>query len=99
MAKIKYYFNDIQLDKAWMVSKERFLDLGGVVSKHNYVSQTQNMIGYYLDDLANTVTVPVTRMVEYKSNPSKHVCGPKCRSAKGHQCECECGGQYHGINA
>lgn len=26
-----------------------------------------------------------------------HPCGPKCESAKGHSCHCECRGQKHGV--
>lgn len=39
-----------------------------------------------------------TRMIEYKRNPSKHVCDARCLHAKGRtmQCECSCGGKNHG---
>lgn len=37
-----------------------------------------------------------TRMIEYKSQPSLHKCDGRCLSAKGHKCECECGGKNHG---
>lgn len=36
------------------------------------------------------------RLVFRKANPSNHRCGAKCRHAKGGQCECECGGKFHG---
>lgn len=36
------------------------------------------------------------RLIFRKSSPSNHKCGAKCRHAKGGQCECECGGKYHG---
>lgn len=36
------------------------------------------------------------RLIFRKAAPSNHKCGAKCRSAKGSQCECECGGKYHG---
>lgn len=39
---------------------------------------------------------PVTRMILRKSNPSNHKCDARCRNAKGHSCECSCGGKYHG---
>jgi len=41
---------------------------------------------------------PVTRMVTYKSNPSKHVCDARCVNARGRtmNCECSCGGKNHG---
>lgn len=40
---------------------------------------------------------PVTRKIEYKAQPSRHVCNAKCRhgSARG-ICECSCGGKNHG---
>jgi hypothetical protein len=41
----------------------------------------------------------VERTIQRKANPSNHKCSDRCRSAKGHQCECECGGKYHGHNA
>lgn len=40
--------------------------------------------------------LPVTRCIHYSDKPSLHKCGGKCRSAKGHDCECSCGGQFHG---
>lgn len=43
--------------------------------------------------------VPVTRRICYKTNGTKHECGPRCRGAKGHNCECSCGGQFHGVDA
>lgn len=39
---------------------------------------------------------PVTRVIMRKSNPSNHKCDARCRNAKGHSCECACGGKYHG---
>jgi hypothetical protein len=42
---------------------------------------------------------PVTRMVCFKENGSRHKCGARCQAAKGHDCECECGGLMHGIAA
>jgi hypothetical protein len=42
--------------------------------------------------------LPVTRAIEYKSNPSKHVCDDRCLNATGKvmKCECACGGKNHG---
>ena len=42
--------------------------------------------------------MPLTRIVDYKTNGSKHECGAKCRNAKGPNCECSCKGEYHGID-
>jgi hypothetical protein len=45
--------------------------------------------------------VPVERSIEYKSNPSKHVCDARCYNATGRimKCECSCGGKNHGKGA
>ena len=42
--------------------------------------------------------LPVTRQIEYKSHPSKHVCDARCMHATGKvmKCECSCGGKNHG---
>lgn len=40
--------------------------------------------------------VPVTRVIFRKANPSNHKCDARCRHAKGNNCECSCGGKYHG---
>ena len=43
--------------------------------------------------------LPVTRVIDFKKNPSLHKCDARCRTAKGHNCECSCGGQFHGSGA
>lgn len=40
--------------------------------------------------------MPVTRMIDFKKNPSLHKCDARCRHAKGTSCECSCGGKFHG---
>lgn len=39
---------------------------------------------------------PVTRIIYRKANPSLHKCDARCRHAKGRNCECSCGGKFHG---
>lgn len=41
---------------------------------------------------------PATRVVNYKSNPSRHECDARCMNASGKtmNCECACGGKNHG---
>lgn len=41
----------------------------------------------------------IARVIQFKSHPSRHACDARCQSAKGHQCECSCGGANHGIAA
>lgn len=43
--------------------------------------------------------VPATRRIFFKKNPSLHKCDARCQNAKGHDCECSCGGANHGKNA
>ena len=42
--------------------------------------------------------IPVTRIIYYDTRPSLHKCDARCMGAKGHNCECSCGGKNHGIN-
>jgi hypothetical protein len=37
-----------------------------------------------------------TRAIERKRNPSMHRCDARCMNARGHLCECSCGGKNHG---
>lgn len=42
--------------------------------------------------------IPVERIINYKSNPSRHECDARCMGATGKtmNCECRCGGKNHG---
>lgn len=42
---------------------------------------------------------PVVRVIDYKVNGSKHKCDARCLNAKGHNCECSCGGKNHGAGS
>jgi hypothetical protein len=56
-------------------------------------------IGYPVDGQGYNPREPlaVTRMIEYKANPSKHICNAKCLGGKATGvCECQCGGKNHG---
>lgn len=97
MAKITYYSGNIQLKNIQSIENAKFLQIGGIKSPHNRFDSFQRLAGHPVS--GPDAILPVTRRIEYKSNPSKHKCGPRCRSAKGHQCECECGGEFHGINS
>ena len=47
---------------------------------------------------SNGVLLTATRYIEYKRNPSKHICDSRCLNATGKvmKCECSCGGKNHG---
>jgi hypothetical protein len=51
-------------------------------------------VGYR--DNSTKQPVPTFRAIEFKSNPSLHKCDARCQHAKGHSCECSCGGKNHG---
>jgi orotidine-5'-phosphate decarboxylase len=44
----------------------------------------------------NGQLLPISRAIEFKKNPSFHKCDDRCLHAKGHKCECACGGKNHG---
>lgn len=39
----------------------------------------------------------VARTVNYNPDGSRHKCNSSCQHATGKQCECSCGGRFHGI--
>lgn len=40
--------------------------------------------------------VEADRLIYRPTAPSNHKCGPRCRAAKGRDCQCSCGGLHHG---
>lgn len=42
------------------------------------------------------LTHAADRIIDRGLAPSGHACDARCRFAKGHQCECACGGRWHG---
>jgi hypothetical protein len=85
MANIKYFNGDRELFGV----HERNGNLIGYVSKSDlFFVDGQGWQGYST----------VERCIEYKSNPSKHVCDARCMFATGRnmKCECSCGGKNHG---
>lgn len=53
----------------------------------------------WVGETADREIMPVTRVVYFKRNPSLHKCDARCQHAKGHDCECSCGGENHGKGA
>lgn len=54
--------------------------------------------GHFSGLTPDSTRVQAARMVEYRSNPSKHACDARCLNATGlvMKCECSCGGKNHG---
>jgi hypothetical protein len=56
------------------------------------------MVGFPAGRAHASQALPVTRSIQYKSNPSLHVCNAKCVGGKVNGvCECRCGGKNHGV--
>lgn len=55
-------------------------------------------VSHFIGVAPNGQKLTAQRMVEYKSNPSRHQCDSRCTHAKGRtmKCECSCGGKNHG---
>jgi len=92
--KVIYFYGVTELANVHTVKLDEFERLNGRPSKHNWAGRNYRLAGY-----VGGIKRPVTRRIEYKANPSKHACDNRCMSAKGHVCECSCGGKNHGINA
>lgn len=73
------------------------VQLGGVVHIGQY-ARAKDFSGRC--PLCNQMHVG-ERKIEYKSNPSKHICDARCMNATGKimRCECACGGANHGRGA
>lgn len=85
MAKIKYFNGENELSGVYHDNGKFF----GYVSKEDLVFVAgKGWTGY----------VQATRVIEYKSNPSRHECDARCLNATGRvmKCECSCGGKNHG---
>jgi len=94
MSKVLYFSADIEVTGVHGLDNSRFAAIGGVKSKHNRYDSFSRLVGHPVS--GPDAILPVTRTIYYKSNPSLHKCDSRCRNAKGHNCECSCGGQFHG---
>lgn len=95
MATFKY-FSDIdgeaiELSSPWNMSNKEFAaKFPGV--KGLKADGYSMWVGYRGNEV-----LPLTRRIEYKRNPSLHVCNAKCLGGKiNGTCECQCGGKNHG---
>lgn len=92
--RVTYYCGTTALKNVFGLPNAQFTAIGGERSKHNSYDGYNRMVGHTNE--GPDAILPVTRMIEYKSNPSLHKCDARCQSAKGHLCECSCGGKFHG---
>lgn len=97
MSKVLYFSGTTALRLIQSLENARFAAIGGVRSKHNRYDSFRRIVGQPIEGPG--AVLPVTRKIFFKSNPSLHKCGSRCRGAKGHDCECSCGGEFHGVDA
>lgn len=98
MVTFKHFNNDTELTLVFPVRETTVrakFPAGKIVRSDSFDLLVGTTDGRY--DKQNFL--PVTRRICYKTNGTKHECGPRCRSATGHNCECSCGGKFHGIDA
>jgi hypothetical protein len=93
MATMKYFSGTQELRTIYPISNKQFSNaFPGIKGRRS--DGFSIFVGEPLD--GDRATLPVTRIIEYKRNPSLHKCDARCQNAKGRTCECSCGGKYHG---
>jgi hypothetical protein len=92
-ASVKYFSGDTLLKSPFPVDNKKFAAAFGALRGKRNDSFTK-WVGIPAD--GPPAVMPVTRVIFFKSNPSLHKCDARCTNAKGHNCECSCGGKNHG---
>ncbi len=97
MANMKHFSGDVELTRLSVMDNKPFAEAFPGVKGIRYDGFSKR-IGYAA---GSNVALPVERVIEYKSNPSKHECDARCINATGRvmRCECSCGGKNHGKGA
>lgn len=93
---VKYFSGTQELIYSRAIPNAEFNRRFGYVLTGKRQDGYSKFVGFAAGKTLDANMLPVTRMIEYKRNPSLHKCDARCRHAKGHTCECSCGGQYHG---
>lgn len=96
-AAVKYFSGTLEVKSPFGLDNAKFRAIGGVPTRHNRYDSFSRMAGH--PATGPDAVLPITRTIYFKSHPSLHKCDSRCRSAKGHDCECSCGGQFHGADA
>lgn len=94
----KYFSGDTLLNGAYPVKRDivRSRFPLGTIKRYDSFSL---LVGSVSGKIGDDAWMPVTRVISYNENGSKHVCDARCRCAKGGKCECSCGGKFHGIDS
>jgi hypothetical protein len=98
MARIKYFNGTRELKNIFSMDNKEFAARFPGVRGKRYDGYSKQ-VGYPMEGVGGPL--PVERVIEYKSNPSKHACDARCVNAQGKimRCECSCGGVNHGKGA
>lgn len=97
MATMKYFSGDVELIYIHPMLNAKFAVMFPGVRGIRYDGYYM-CVGYAHGATKDGNELPVTRKIEFKSNPSLHKCDARCQNAKGRICECSCGGKYHGFS-
>lgn len=93
-SSVKYFSGTTEVRAVSCMDNKKFF------AQFGFVSRFVRYDGYSMwIAKENNEILPVTRIIYRKSNPSMHKCDARCQHAKGHNCECSCGGQFHGAAA
>lgn len=100
MATFKYFSGTEQVFAPGPMPNKKVVEAFGSLTGKKYDGFSR-WVGFAADtssrDRWNFVGAkPVTRIIEFKDRPSLHKCDARCQNAKGHCCECSCGGKFHG---
>ena len=95
--KTKYFSGSVELKSAFPVARAavRALFPVGTIKRYDGFSLWAGTVSGKYD---TTNFLPVTRIIHHDENGSGHKCDSRCRCAKGGNCECACGGEFHGID-
>lgn len=98
MAHMKYFHGTQELKAIHGMDREKFQQAFPGVKGKRWDGFSM-MVGYPLE--GDRGIVPVERVIEFRSNPSRHACDSRCLNAQGKvmRCECSCGGKNHGRGA
>lgn len=106
MAKTLYFNGDTELVRVTSMNNADFAArFPGIKGRRydGYSMQVGTPLGHPSVYVANEgwnhgPVMPVERVINFKSNPSKHECDARCMNATGRtmNCECSCGGKNHG---
>lgn len=97
-AAVKYFSGTEQVESPFGLDNKKFAAMFPGVTGKRYDSFTR-LAGFPKGarvTFDGTGSLPVTRVIDFKKNPSLHKCDARCRHAKGNCCECSCGGKFHG---